>query len=518
MRVTVLSKAAALALAIPYNSPTSITGWLECPRKWGFRYIARLPSPQHASAALGSDAHTQLELYETKGTPLDFTRPSGEILQSGLHFFPAPGTTGLEGEGEFYLRSKRTGFLYMGKKDIGLPPGVPQPQLGFDGSAPIVLDLKTTSSIEDYSKSEEDLRFDPQAALYGLEAMVRFGTDVADLGWIYCQTKKTKKSKPVTFRVHLPVVEHVFDAIEGVVSEMHDARERAKASGQTPADFIQTLPPNLKACKAYGGCPHAGRECHLTPSQKARANMSGNNLIASLRNRVQGTPAPAITETPPTMGVSDRDVPPAPENEIPVPFREPDVTVKKDPINPPESSLPPAPLPEKASAEDDKPKKERKARVKREEAPKSEPAEQRSIPGTEVAESNGAAVAAHTGRTYPLGTQGVPAERVGAPSAPIPDFGFTLYVDCIPDGIRPVYADALVSHANDIIAQRQKTTDEPVEHYKFMSYGKGAGALALVLEEVLEGYTALDHVFASSGSEALAILTCRAARIVRSVR
>ena len=505
MRVAILTPERAKALGVPFISPTAITAWLECPRKWAWRYIAKIYAAPKASAELGTDAHKQLELYLTKGMPLDFTRPSGAILQAGLHFFPAPMTDGLQGEGEFYLQSERTGFVYMGKKDVELPPGVPQPQLGFDGSAPIIEDLKTTKDIGEYAKSKDDLLFDPQSVMYAIEAMVRYGTENADLGWVYCQTAKTKKSEPVTLRMHKDHAVRLFDAVESVATEMQTARDGAV--GRDPSEFIRSeLPAVPSQCKAYGGCPHVAN-CKLSHSQKVRAQVS-NSLIASLRNRVQGN-APVVTETPvptpmpvqlstpePSALFGDPTKLPAP-TEIPAAFR---VDTKPvDPINPPESQLPPAPLPEKASAEDDKPKKERKPRAKKDET----------------------APANHIGKHYTQenAPADAPGYRVGASDEvrKSTDAGFALYVDCLPEGVPVTKADILIDAANDIVVERQKATEEPVQHYSFLTYGKGRGALALALEEVLDN-TKPSAVFCTATSDALPTLTKRASGIVRGVR
>jgi hypothetical protein len=502
VRVALLTKEEAQGRGVPFNSPTSISGWLECHRKWAWRYLAKIYAPPNASAQLGTDTHKQLELYLTEARPIDFSHPSGEILQSGLHFFPAPLTPGMKGEGAFYFLSERTGFIYMGKKDVELPPGVPQPQLDFDGSVPIVEDLKTTGSIADYAKSVDDLRFDPQSAMYAFDAMTRYDASGVDLGWIYCQTRGTKKSKPVTLRMLRPEAERLFDAVESVAEEIQVARDGMKDSAAR--EFVLSLPANPAACSAFGGCPYKPL-CNLSPSQKARAQMSGN-LISSLRARVQGTPSPAPSP-PPEPAPAEEPIPEAltrpyvPKSAegaailgLPPPIVH--VHVGEDPINPPESKLPPAPLPEKASAEDVKEKKVRKPREKK---------------VTEVATTSSEDVKA----ADVVASDG--AEKKVASGACDLDVGFTLYVDCLPEGGQVTRADELIDRANDIVVERQKATEEPVQHYSFLSYGKGKGALSLALEEVIDGM-APSAVFVTSGSDALATLSKRAARIVRSVR
>jgi hypothetical protein len=92
-----------------------------------------------------------------------------------------------------------------------------------------------------------------------------------------------------------------------------------------------------------------------------------------------------------------------------------------------------------------------------------------------------------------------------------------LFVDCLPDSVQPTYADTLIQKANERIVAQSAADGAPVAHYKFLSYGKGPGALDIALQQVLaEMRPAV--VFCSSSSEALPTLTRVASMITRSVR
>ncbi len=477
-------------------SPSATSTWLECERKWGFVYIGKMRAPAKASALLGTDGHTQAEAFLGKGTPLDFSRPSGAIMQAGQHLWPAIGTPGMTLERKFRFRSTRTGFIYSGLKDIEIAPGAPQPQLGFDGLAPIVLDHKTTKSINDYAKTEEELEYDPQSTLYGLDAMARYRTVVVDLGWLYYQTQGGKRVHPVMLRAELAHTLRVFGAIEAEAEKMAEKRTAFASSSQqaTPIAFVkENFKANPAACRSFGGCPYE-HICNLSPTQRMRSRVS-MGIIDDLKSRVQGTSVPMVTmaEAPPKPMTQeplfgDPTQLPAP-TEIPAAFR-------STGINPPESQLPPPPLvpaekPEPQTAEGEtKPKTTRGRPAGSKNKVKEEPA---AAPST-AAEPAAAPVFS-------------PKLQEAL------DKSMHLYVDCLPDGASFVtYADVLVAKANDKIV-----AGGAVAHYKFLKFGEAAGALAIALGEVLDDEKP-GAVFVNATSEALPILTARATVITRSVR
>lgn len=506
-------------------SPSSVALWIECARKWGFRYIAKLVAQAAESAQLGTDGHAQAEAFlggETSG--LDFSRPSGAIMQAGMHLWPAPRTPGMHLERKFRFRSERTGFIYSGLKDIDIEPNVPVPSLGFDGWAPIVIDHKTTSSIEKYAKSTETLLYDAQTTIYGLDSMARYESPVVDLGWIYYQTKGARRAKPVTMRVELAHTLKVFDAVEEVASEMSEARGAfAYASTDQAVAWVkESMKPNPAACGAYGGCPYQ-HVCNLSPAQRMRSALS-MSLISDLKNRVQGV-STNTTTTSATEPASSNDIPEDhPLNKpyqpksaegaaaIGVPFTPPSEEPKEDPINPDESKLPPpapentTPPPPAAQPESTEPAQPRKPGRPRGSKNKTDDtaAPRVDTSGIQNAQVDGKIVVGEVPERL----------KVEAKNTPTP-FAATklfLYVDCMPEGVACVNADALVAKANaKIVAGGQ------VAHYKFLKFGEAAGALAIALNEVLDE-EAPAYVFCSSTSDALPTLTTRANMVTRSVR
>jgi hypothetical protein len=236
------------------RSASQIKDAEECWRKWGWRKLDGVRSDGNAAAQLGKESHAQAEAYYKHGTPLDLTRPSGEIIFTGFQHAPPVGTPGLEIEGQFYLMA--WGHRFYGLKDLALPPGP-------DG-IPTVYDWKTTKEFK-WAKTAEELPDDAQAAIYAAESMVRYRTDTARLVWIYCRTTKPYKSKPVTAIVTRERIGPTLLRIRGVADQMADYESR----GLKALD----LPYNANACARYGGCPHIER-CNLSPVEILQSKMS----------------------------------------------------------------------------------------------------------------------------------------------------------------------------------------------------------------------------------------------------
>lgn len=336
------------ALDIPIFSASQITLWKECQRKWAWRYIAGLTTPQHPAAALGTEVDdTQLQPYLVEGRPFDFTRESGHIAAAGLAWLPKPKTHGLECQKHFVMPSPTKGpdgnplFGYQGYLDLWLPhrglPDVPTGLAGFelvagrDVTIPQLGDFKTTGDVNKWAKDEGQLSTDVQAQLYATWAMWHTKARTVDLAWIYFQTRGAKKTRRTWLRVDGDHVFKQFKSIDATGAELY----AAKTSITDPLD----LPPNAEACEAYGGCPYR-HKCDLSPAQiiesmAAQANplpkeslVSTTDLLADLKRKrlaALGGTAPAA-DTPA----------PAAETPAPAPTTAPGV-------NPPETNLPPAP-------------------------------------------------------------------------------------------------------------------------------------------------------------------------------
>lgn len=509
-------------------SPTAISAFLECQRKWAWRKIGGIEGPSGKGADLGKRTHAVLEKYLGTGERPDFITDAlaAKVASSGLHLLPAPKTPGMQLERHFRFMSARTRFIYHGFKDVQIVPGVPVPGMGFDGTMPIVIDHKTTKKIDEYAKTAEDLQDnDPQSILYGLDSMARFASDAVDLGWGYLQTEGQSRAQPTTTRLHADQALRVFDVIEDVAAEA----ARALDAGLQPLD----LPPNPDACNGFGGCPYR-HLCNLSPSQRARSHMS-NSMIADLRARVQGKSA-TITEQPPApLVMSDRDVP-APK-EIPAAF----LATPPGAINPPESALPPPSMPsptesKEASADTGKRKRRTKAEMEAARAAEKDPtgADAHLHTGKPDAHvenlepEDKAAAASVAPDEKPAQVDPVEdaksqekidkvveeATRVRRIEAPPAVEGFTLYVDCIPIGKPAKAAARLIEKAQDRMLEVHGVPD-----YRLIDFGKGVPFFISFVDEQVDGTfdLALD-TRTPEGAVLLETLMAKAAFVVRGLR
>lgn len=358
----------------------------ECQRKWALRTVAKLQSEPTKAALLGTSVDEgQLQPYLTQDRPFDFTKPDGsaEIAVGALEYLPQPKTPGMAVQKKFILPGPSedvTGvpYGYLGYKDLflqdsrALPFPAPEGAAQFHESVtlPAVVDFKTTGDFR-WAKSASDLRKDPQAVIYAMNAVFETGAPAVDLAWIYMRTRAPRATRRVHLRVLAEDVAREFKKIDEVGVKIVETRKASFAPEWQGKefDFAMSLPPNADACGNFGGCPY---QCHCGPLVNAdykkaleaplEKSMTGTlDLFANLAKRAE---EPAQ----PVMGMSDRDVP-AP-TEVPAALMQPLG------INPPEKNLPPAPpvgvapvVTAPAAAPDDKPKAKRGRKPKEETAP-----------------------------------------------------------------------------------------------------------------------------------------------------
>lgn len=563
----------ALPLLELVFSASQIENYAGCPRRWGWKYIAKIPEPQGDGAAVGDAGHKELETY-LAGGHIDFTKVVngihiGNVVSAGTHLLPAPKSPGMRIETSFRFTSDVTGFTYTGRKDIEADDGSIFPSVEGEPDvphgAPVVSDHKTTSGIK-WAKTLDDLKWDIQANLYAYERfLAALDTDAVDLVWTYYQTKGAKRAKRVHLRVLREHAEKAFRGIERIAQGMADAH-RAAAGVEDKQAFVRTLPFVNAQCRKWGrDCTYMAN-CQLTISERFSSTMSdGNDFFASLEAFASNEEANGPVEKPSLMGCSATEVP---EPTGPTAF--------DNPINPPEANtaspptLPPATPP---AAVEEKPKGRGRPKGSKNKSKEHEVTapDGRKVIGLgetdEEAKANAESVAARA-HEIPRLTE---ADRLEAAAAHFPEAhppssaqeaqemaeaeaelgkriakkttavsqvinnhttiavdpeavefipypkGFSLYIDCLPDGVDVTYADDLVSQANRRIIEKTRETGNPVGHYKFLKYGEAGGALAVALEQLL-GEQSHEAIFVSSSSDALPTLTVHAGRRIRAVR
>lgn len=268
-----------------------------CMRKWGFKYIDKIPVPPKPSAALGTAVHLAAEHYLKTGF-IDLTTREGEILMPGLMLMPPPMLPGMQLEDHFGISIGAANV--QGKRDIWIPHWT------------FVADHKTTSN-KKWSKTSDVLKRDTQAVSYAIAAMAATGDSKASLRWIYYLTGKQRDAWPVDVTIYKNETHEIAADIEHRAKLIKQARTLPQAN---------ELPPNRNACDAYGGCPYKQHCNDTTVSALLGAHMTQQSFEEMLANRIaagangshEAPPqAPWATQPPaPTPAMAPPPAPPQP--------------------------------------------------------------------------------------------------------------------------------------------------------------------------------------------------------------
>lgn len=223
------------ALGLVYSA-SQVKAFLECPRKWAWDKLEKVPRRNTKGTALGTGVHHQLEAYLTTGY-MDLTTIEGKIAVVGLHHNPPPGWPNMVVEGRFELRLGP--HLFHGYKDV---------EIITPHQVPYVQDHKSTKSFN-FQLTPAQLPEDEQCALYAVDAMAKANTDVCDVNWVYYKTQGRKESTKTHLRIHR-------DTIRPALDRCVEAASKIRACRLTPGLRAKDLPPNVDACGNYGGCQY----------------------------------------------------------------------------------------------------------------------------------------------------------------------------------------------------------------------------------------------------------------------
>jgi len=222
-----------------------------CKRKWYIEKCTDAPKPEPSKAVvLGSAVHAVLEAYLRDGVEPDEETRAGRIAASGLHLLPE-GV--LEIEREIKLQDIDPPLLgYIDVLDLTEP------------WMPVVIDHKTTSSW-DWTKTEEELKSDPQMIAYARYALDQCtAADTVEVCHIQYITKGAPEARRVAAVISREHVNEHWEKLKKVAAEI-------KATSLL--DEVEDVEPNLSACGAFGGCPYADTCAALGDSQSPFAGI-----------------------------------------------------------------------------------------------------------------------------------------------------------------------------------------------------------------------------------------------------
>jgi len=100
----------------------------------------------------------------------------------------------------------------------------------------------------------------------------------------------------------------------------------------------------------------------------------------------------------------------------------------------------------------------------------------------------------------------------GAEPEPDASAGYTLYIDCYPQGEQAIPASALIERANAIVCEQQG-----VSHWRCVDY-KAAGYISAALATVLRELSSAHRVTATAREAEIESLVWHAGAVVRGVR
>lgn len=292
----------------PTISPSALETATACPRSWALSRLDNLERPGSPRADLGSERHSELEAW-LRYHQAPSTTGMARVLP---HFpMPAPTGSGVRSEELFGFIFGRDGreIVFSGWKDARLPPDA----VSSVGSTPVVYDLKTTGDFR-WKKTPTQLRENLQAAVYALDEMLRYGTDMALLRWVYAQLDGVG---------HVVRVETVSDGDVGgvlitkaqavsVLEQYLDTAEmmlEAIGGGKKAADMAQ----NGDSCELYGGCgwKRIGGSENASPSVKpgevaCRVPDGGGGFFAQLKQARKRPDLVTITKERKDMALGSR--------------------------------------------------------------------------------------------------------------------------------------------------------------------------------------------------------------------
>jgi len=222
-------------------SPSQLRLFRSCQRAWYYsRHTPRGARTQTAAQALGDEVQDHLDAFLERGTipPLGVSKSNkaGRIALSGLRHLPAPGSWNLI-EYEFTVPLVEDGddpIFLTGRMDCYTP------------TRDLVVDHKTTWSIERFAMTEEQFELDPQRIAYAfahltLDDLAR----VAITRWVYYQTKEPYQSKVLEREDTRETIDVYVDSLRLTARDMRRLREDRDGCSRS-----------FNFCLEYGGCDH----------------------------------------------------------------------------------------------------------------------------------------------------------------------------------------------------------------------------------------------------------------------
>lgn len=510
----------AVMQSFSHVSPSSLTLFAGCPRKWWLSYIAGIREPTSPAQEEGVRVHKEVENYLLKGEPL-----TGRAA-SCMAFLPTTRVPAELVEAPFAIQDPELPVPVIGQIDLLEPD--------FDR----ITDHKTTSNIR-YAKTSTELSVNTQGVVYAHVLAAWLSTNgrilkfYKDKRQTYPFFRYTEPKRDVQFRhLYYPPngqgrevtgiidsdnAKTVWSDVRANVLEMHKL---------SLVDSVRRVPPNVSHCGAYGGCPRRDF-CNLIDKDNAfmttplpgvlrgdalktalnqektqaeqdvlvntktmlrteakQAKTSGKNLGEAIASLVFGwlsqqpDPKPSSAEAVDIIKQVFEGAP------VQLPKAQPAVSINPPDGVPEDVTAPPEPEPVKA----------KRGRPKKVEQPQPEveqpqPEAQPELPKVEAA-----------------------VQRIVEVTKDV----LVLYIDCLPNSPVQDFAQALQPLMDEI------ATELKVPHYSLADYNKGERGLAALLGQKCRERKPFGAYYINSQLPAmrfcLEVLMPYATTVIRAVR
>lgn len=248
---------------VSHLSASQLETFALCPRKWGLARLDKIREPESTALKDGSAYHKVAERYLATGK-IDHSAKYGEWLSAAVKHLPTPPINPDRIEQWFCFEVPTPGGFvgFRGRVDIWL--------------SWLILDHKTCSEFK-WAKTPADLATGVQSVLYA-HAHLRDKApgDSISLRWVYVRKRGAAASVAVDATLTREQAGEVFRRVHLPLAKAITLARNAHATGAITTG--NDLPPNPRACSAFGGCYYAATgDCKLTSNERMKALMSRGN-------------------------------------------------------------------------------------------------------------------------------------------------------------------------------------------------------------------------------------------------
>jgi len=220
--------------SVKHVSASQVKAFRRCRSRWYHEKIDGHVEPPSEAMKRGTRIHAAIEAYLVDGTPLP-DDAEGRIARPALTRLPPAGSVPRDQvESRFETPAEVYGIPFVGIIDLLEPD--------------IITDHKTTSDFK-YTKTEEELRADPQAQAYAIER-ARSVPGPIRFRHLYIRTSGAPQSRETIVDFSRDDLAHALTRLRVTVASMVETSQ---------VDDVQDVGHNLEACGDYGGCPHRAR-------------------------------------------------------------------------------------------------------------------------------------------------------------------------------------------------------------------------------------------------------------------